>query len=299
MKTNYSPLIKRYLRIYKKDPKSKVFALLADLYRKQGDREKAFALCKKGIKEHPQFALGHIALGMILLEMGKLEMAAESLEKAIDLSPENIHAYKLLGQIWLKLKNPEKTLHAYKMVLFLDPGNEKVGNIIKKLEPTTATHYDKTGFAFKNLQEVAQHITIQPPEDPKKELPVLRPLPKIKSRKETAQFKARSAMIEALIYRKEFEKARQFLMEMRNIYTDLKWKAFIQRLENKIPSDNEEPPIPNLKTNTSYLGYTEVNNPQNTKKQTEQVQQRKNKIKKLRQLLTRVEQRQHIIINQP
>ena len=161
MKTN-TLLMNRYKKIYKKNPRSKVFALLADLYRKQGDREKALALCKKGVRAHPQFSLGHIALALIFLDMNKLEMAVSCLEKAVDLSPENIFAYKVLGQIWLKLKNPEKTLQAYKMVLFLDPENKKVAHIIKKLESMTAVQYDKTGFAFNTLEEVARYIYVPP-----------------------------------------------------------------------------------------------------------------------------------------
>ena len=116
MKPTKSFLMKRYIAIYNKNPNSKVFAFLADLYRKQGVLDKALDLCRKGIKAHPEFVSGHIALALIFLDMNKLEMAVESLEKAVDLSPENIFAYKMLGQAWLRLKNPEKTLQAYKMV---------------------------------------------------------------------------------------------------------------------------------------------------------------------------------------
>ncbi|MDE0518558.1 MAG: hypothetical protein OXH36_03250 [Bdellovibrionales bacterium] len=242
MKPTKSFLMKRYMAIYRKNPKSKVFAFLADRYRKQGALDKALELCRRGIKEHPQFASGHIALALVFLDMNKWEMAVESLEKAVDLSPENIFAYKMLGQAWLRLKNPEKTLQAYKMVLFLDPTNEKASSIIKKLEPMTADQYDKTGFAFKNLEEVAQYISVSSPSVPEGGPPVLHPIPKdIASGKKGEQFEAQSAMIEALIYRKEFVKARQFLQEMKNIYAHNKnWNIRIQKLEKKLPSADRE-----------------------------------------------------------
>ena len=230
------------MAIYKRNSRSKVFALLADLYRKQGDLDKALDLCRRGIKEHPQFTSGHIASALIFLDMNKLEMAVESLEKATDLSSENIFAYKMLGQTWLKLKNPEKTLQAYKMVLFLDPTNKKAESIIKKLESMTAVQYDKTGFAFKNLEEVAQYIAVPSTDKREEDLPTLHPIPKVHSKKEKGQFEARSSMIEALIYRKEFSKARQFLQEMKNIYAHRKeWDTHIKSLERKLPLVDKKP----------------------------------------------------------
>ena len=301
MKPSDTALIKKYLTIYNKNPKSKVFALLADLYRKQGEVDKAFHLCKKGTKEHPQFALGHIALALIFLDMNKLEITVEALEKAIDLSPENIFAYKLLGQTWLKLKNPEKTLQAYKMVLFLDPGNKNAENIIRKLEPTTAAQYDETGFAFKTLEEVTQYTAVQPSNVKDEESPVLHPIPKAHSQKSMEEFKARSAMIEALIYRKEFIKARQFLQEMKNIYTHHKqFTNHIQILENKIPLTNKELQNPNA-TNTDSANHMNIGVPQNTMTQIKigKLRQKQKKIQKLRQLLTRIEQLQSQAIDQP
>lgn len=301
MKPSDKALIKKYLTIYKKNPKSKVFALLADLYRKQGEVDKAFHLCKTGIKEHPQFALGHIALALILLDMNKLEMAAEALEKAIDFSPENIFAYKLLGQTWLKIKNPKKTLQAYKMVLFLDPGNKSAKNIIKKLEPITATQYDETGFAFKTLEEVTQYTAIQSSNVKNEEPPILHPIPTVHSQKDMEQFKARSAMIEALIYRKEFTKASQFLQEMKNIYTHHKqFRDHIQILENKIPIINKESPNQNA-INIGSTNYTDMGVPQNTitQKNTGKLWQKQKKIQKLHQLLTRIERFQAQTTDQP
>ena len=298
MKPANTALVKKYLAIYRKNPKSRVFALLADLYRKNGERDKALFLCKKGIKEHPQFASGHIALALILMDMNKLEMAADSLEKATECSPENIFAYKQLGQIQLLLKNPQKTLEAYKMVLFLDPENKKAANIIKKLEPITALQYDKTGFAFKSLKEISRHVSIPSThsDENNSSLPSIHPLPKIDSQKEAAQFESRSSIIEALIYRKEFKKARQFLLEMKNIYTNRQQKSIIQKLENKIPEkeaiQQEQPLSSYTQTQVGSLNNKESSNiPHETITQTNtgELLRKQKKIQKLRQLLARIE----------
>ncbi len=304
MKPINQAIMKRYLMIYKKNPRSKVFALLADIYRKKGETDKAFRLCQQGLKEHPQFALGHIAMALILMDINKLEMAVSALEKATDLAPENIFAYKTLGQVCLQLKNPEKTLKAYKMVLFLDPENKTAQNIVKKLEPMTATQYDKTGFAFKSLKEVAKYISAEPKDQKNPVPPTLHPVPKTYSQKEKQRFSSYSAMIEALIYRKEFSKAKQFLLEMKNIYDHPQWKDKIQSLEKKLPPSSKSSlsPIPfshkkerysktdpgpsslSLKSSVPHQEVTSTK----THIVTWDIKQRK--IKKLRQLLTRIEQ---------
>ena len=252
---------------------------MADLYRKQGERDKALALCQKGLRARPESAKGHIALARVLLDMNKWEPAVSALEKATDLSPENIFAYELLGQAWLQLKNPEKTLQAYKMVLFLDPENKPAKNIITKLEPVTAVHYDKTGFAFKSLNEVARHIAppfSSHPDDP----PVLHPANRVPALKEKEQFLTRSAMIEALIYRGELKKSARFLREMKNIYTHSKWEPALQALQNKLSmSDKVSSQAPE---DTSQRTITQP-------RQAQQSRQKQAKILILRGLLARIE----------
>ena len=45
-----SPLLVKYLRAYEQNPKSRVFAPLAEVYRKLGMKEKAFDILKRGLK---------------------------------------------------------------------------------------------------------------------------------------------------------------------------------------------------------------------------------------------------------
>jgi len=301
MNTNHSSeLMKRYLAIYKKDPTSKVFALLANMYRKEGDLDKALALCKAGLKRNPHYALGHVSLALILLDLNKLELAIEALEKATEYSSENIFAYKLLGQTWLKLKNPEKTLEAYKMVLFLDPKNKKAESIVRKLEPITATQYDKNEFSFKSLKEVAKHFSKNIPEDPN--IPTIHPISQI-SQKEKAQFESRVAIIEALIYRKEFTKAKEFILELKNLYKGQKeWLKQTKSLEKKIPTvktphQNLPGDLPitqtlQMETSATYLGQkkgiisVDKNKVDKNKKSSKAL---KLKIQKLKKLLTRID----------
>ena len=288
---------KKYLSIYKKNPKSKVFVLLSELYRKKGEQKKALHLCQKGLEFHPQLSAGYIAQALVLLDMDKQERASQALEKATQISPENILAYKLLGQCYLKLNKPLKTLSAYKMLLFLDPNNKIAQNIVKKLEPITASQYDETGFSFKSLKEMAKHIEQHKTEQKgKKRFPSLYPI----MPKEDKQFQARLAIIEALIYRKDFNKASQFILEMKNIYPKQakalkKWERLLppnplMEATDNLDEEQEEfsnQNSPKTASQNQSLLYKTHQSSLNTSSNLNHTRQKK--IQKLNHLLSRVE----------
>ena len=207
----------RALLLYKKNPQ--FFAPLADLYRRAGDRDQALSLCQKGVRLYPHYAYGRIVHALVMLDLNKLDQAAMSLEKAVELSPENILAYKLLGQIYLKKRNPEKTLQAYKMVLLLDPQNQRAARVVKKLSlaagPSPAP--DDTGFVSKSAAEVSVYLS---PDKSSSSPPLIHPTLKTAGLKEQTKLQSRLQMIETLIHKQNFKKARDFLTEMHNLYSD-------------------------------------------------------------------------------
>lgn len=149
----------RYQSIYDKNPKSKVFAPLAEAYRKMGLLDEALKICTKGILSHPEFAGGHLALAKIFIEKNQLEKAIESLLCTTDLSPENILAHKLLAETYMKLRQPKKALHSYKMVLLLTPQDKIIAHRIHKLESLTADEYDEELFVVKDHPEKTEDTT--------------------------------------------------------------------------------------------------------------------------------------------
>src|SRR4051812_7341880 len=118
-------LIEKYQILLQRDPKSQVFAPLTEAYRRMGLIEEAFRIAVRGVQFNPGFSGGRIALAKVFLERESLEAAMAELEKAVDLSPDNILAHSLLGECYLKVKRPKDALRAFKMVLFLAPTNEK------------------------------------------------------------------------------------------------------------------------------------------------------------------------------
>jgi tetratricopeptide (TPR) repeat protein len=138
--------IERYQLVYEKDPSSKVFAPLAEAYRRMGLLEEAFRIASAGVKIHPNFPSGRVALAKIQIERSDMTSAAEHLRVAVELSPENILAHTLLAETYLKLKDPKNALRSYKMVLFMNPADVRAQKFVQKLESLTADEFEDTLF---------------------------------------------------------------------------------------------------------------------------------------------------------
>ena len=150
-------IIEKYQKILTSDPSSKVFAPLAEAYRSMGMIKEAYEVCRDGIKTHPDFAGGRIALARLLLNEEKMDEALSELRRASQLAPENVLAHSLLGESFLRMKRPKDALKSFKTLLFLAPDNKKAQNAVAKLESLTADEYEEDVFDMKPLSEaVAQ-----------------------------------------------------------------------------------------------------------------------------------------------
>ncbi|MEQ1875636.1 MAG: tetratricopeptide repeat protein [Bdellovibrionia bacterium] len=146
-------LIERYQMMLQQDPQSKVFAPLAEAYRKMGMLDEAERICNAGVLQHPQFPSGRVAMAKILLEKKNTEKAVEHLKAAVELSSENILAHTLLADSLMELKRPREALRSFKMVMFLNPKDERAQKTIKKLEALTAGEYESEIFQMKKLPD--------------------------------------------------------------------------------------------------------------------------------------------------
>ncbi len=139
--------IERYERMYRQDPRSQVFALLADAYRKIGKLEQALSVVKDGLKYHPQMASAHLVLGRIYLDSREVQKSLGPLQEATKIAPENILAHQYLAEAYLKLKRPKDALNAYKLIMLINPLDTVATTAIKKLESLTADEYPEDLFA--------------------------------------------------------------------------------------------------------------------------------------------------------
>ena len=161
--------IERFQLEYQKNPRSRVFASLAEAYRKMGYLDEAFRISTRGTQIHPAFAGGRVAFAKVLIDMKQSAEALEQLEKAIELSPENLLAHSLMGEVLLELRRPKDALKSFKMVLFLNPNDAKAKAAVGKWEFLSADEYEDELFAMKPVfaldsPSATAHVPLLHPE---------------------------------------------------------------------------------------------------------------------------------------
>lgn len=120
--------------MYQQKPKSRVFAPLAETYRKLGMYDEAFKILKKGIKIHPNYTLGYIVLANCYHDNDQNELAYNVLRPHVANNLENISLQKLFSKICENLGYLEEALQTYKYLLLLNPTDRLVANKVKELE---------------------------------------------------------------------------------------------------------------------------------------------------------------------
>lgn len=116
------------------DPKSKVFAQLADAYRKAGMLDEAIETCKRGVEQNPEFATGHLVLGRCFLAKKMHALAVEELQAAARIDPQNLAAYRLLAGAYEEQGQTEEAVRYYQRILDLEPGESEIEQKIERLK---------------------------------------------------------------------------------------------------------------------------------------------------------------------
>jgi tetratricopeptide (TPR) repeat protein len=116
------------------DPKSKVFAQLADTYRKIGMVDEAIETCKRGIEQNPAFATGHLVLGRCYLAKKMYALAVEEFQLVVQNDSQNLAGYKMLASTFEEQGNTEQAIRYYQRILDLEPGEADIMEKIEKLK---------------------------------------------------------------------------------------------------------------------------------------------------------------------
>jgi tetratricopeptide (TPR) repeat protein len=120
------------------DPKSKVFAQLADSYRRIGMDDEAIETCKRGIEHNPDFVTGHLVLGRCYLSKKMYALAVEAFQEVLRKNPQNLSGYKLLATAYEEQGQNSEAIKYYQRILDLEPGQTEIGEQIEKLRSTPA-----------------------------------------------------------------------------------------------------------------------------------------------------------------
>src|SRR3954469_19648644 len=136
----YPPVIYEYLRKYQEDPSSRVFAPLAEAYRKAGLIDEAIEIAREGLKIHPGFIGGRVALARCLFDKALYSEVINELTPVVRDVPDNLVAQRLLAESCLMLGQVAEALGCYKMLLYFSPEDIETAQIVQELE---AQAYEK------------------------------------------------------------------------------------------------------------------------------------------------------------
>ncbi|MBI3541979.1 MAG: hypothetical protein HY075_01710 [Deltaproteobacteria bacterium] len=132
--SKYPPLLLKYLKMFQDDPKSRIFAPLAESYRKIGLTEQAIEICLEGLAIHPDFIGGKVALARAYHDKKMNVQVRDLLMPVIDQIPDNLMAQKLLADSCLVLGYVQEALASYKMILYFNPADQEAAGVVQELE---------------------------------------------------------------------------------------------------------------------------------------------------------------------
>jgi len=141
-KTKSSSLLAKYTLMYEKKPRSRVFAPLAETYRKIGMIDEALKILKEGIKNHPSYTLGYVVLGSCYFDMQNYEMSYNTIRPFVSQNLENITLQKLFAKTCINLGYLEEALQTFKYLLLINPKDQNVADQIKLLEDDLLVNVD-------------------------------------------------------------------------------------------------------------------------------------------------------------
>ena len=129
-----SPLFLKYQTDYEKNPRSRVFAPLAEIYRKLGMTDKAMEILSQGIRFHPTYNMGYLGLAFCYFDIKQFSLAYTTLRPLLESSRDNIRLQKLFAEICIELGHKEEALDTYKYLLFINPRDRDVALHVSNLE---------------------------------------------------------------------------------------------------------------------------------------------------------------------
>lgn len=133
-----SALIEDLRKQFAENPR-RVFARLANEYRKSGDLDVAIEICRAHVPLQPTYISGYIVLGQALFERGQPEEARATFETALSLDPENLIALRQLGDIARASGDLDAARGWYHKLLEVDPQNDEITAQLEALDAPAQT----------------------------------------------------------------------------------------------------------------------------------------------------------------
>lgn len=136
-----SPLFLKYQIDFEKNPRSRVFAPLAEAYRKLGMTDKAMEILSQGIRFHPSYVMGYLGLAFCYFDLKQYNLAYSTLRPVIESNRDNLRLQKLFSDVCLQLGKQEEALETLKYLLFINPRDKEVAESVSRLEREVEERY--------------------------------------------------------------------------------------------------------------------------------------------------------------
>ena len=136
-----SPLFLKYQADFEKNSRSRVFAPLAETYRKLGMTDKAMEILSQGIRFHPTYLMGYLGLAFCYYDIKQYNLAYSTLRPFVESNRDNIRLQKLFSDVCLELGKKEEALETLKYLLFVNPRDKAIAELVQSVEKEVDNKY--------------------------------------------------------------------------------------------------------------------------------------------------------------
>ncbi|MDO9182038.1 MAG: tetratricopeptide repeat protein [Bacteriovorax sp.] len=136
-----SPLFLKYQSDFEKNPNSRVFAPLAETYRKLGMTDKAMEILSHGIRVHPAYLMGYLGLAFCYYDLKQFNLAYSTMKPLVESNRDNLRLLKLFSDVCLELEKKEEALETLKYLLFINPRDKEIAELVLRVEREVDNKY--------------------------------------------------------------------------------------------------------------------------------------------------------------
>lgn len=145
--------IEKCQKILSEHPDSQIFAALAEAYRKKGELDKAFEICRNGLRNHPDYGAGHLIMAKINFDREMYGEAEKELLLAIKADGRTRLTEHLLVQIMIKKGEFKEAKNIVEKLLSTDKKNSSLKVLLEEIQ--------------KSLKDERRRgVVFMPPEEP-------------------------------------------------------------------------------------------------------------------------------------
>jgi predicted regulator of Ras-like GTPase activity (Roadblock/LC7/MglB family) len=126
--------IEKCRKILSEHPDSQIFAALAEAYRKKGELDKSFEICRGGLKNHPDYGAGHLIMAKVNFDREMYSEAEKELLLAIKADGRTRVTEQLLAQIMVKKGEFREAKSMVEKLLSTDKKNPILKSLLEEVQ---------------------------------------------------------------------------------------------------------------------------------------------------------------------